>query len=80
MKSRPARAALIDRRRHFACRPYQRGQALVFTSVTVIVVLLTALAMFSMGQLGIHRMKLQNTADAVTYSAALTQARISVCI
>ncbi|MBV8032782.1 MAG: hypothetical protein JO035_14815 [Betaproteobacteria bacterium] len=53
----------------------QRGQALVFISVTTIVVLLAMLVMFSTGQLATHRMKLQNTADAVSYSSALVQAR-----
>lgn len=57
-------------------RPHgQRGQALVFVSVTTIVVLLAMLAMYSIGQLTTQRMKLQNTADAVAYSASLTQAR-----
>jgi len=63
---RPARAALSGR---------QRGQALVFISVTTLIILLSMLAMFSMGQLASHKTKLQNTADAVAYSVALTQAR-----
>ncbi|MRR52092.1 MAG: hypothetical protein EG825_14475 [Rhodocyclaceae bacterium] len=53
----------------------QRGQAMVFVSVTTIVVLLALLVMYSVGQLTNQRTKLQNTADAVAYSAALTQAR-----
>lgn len=53
----------------------QRGQALVFISVTTVVVLLAMLVMYSTGQLAAHRMKLQNTADAASYSAALVQAR-----
>lgn len=53
----------------------QRGQALLFISVTTVVVLLAMLVMFSTGQLAAHRMKLQNTADAATYSGALVQAR-----
>ena len=53
----------------------QRGQALVFISVTTVVVLLAMLVMFSTGQLAAHRMKLQNTADAASYSGALVQAR-----
>jgi hypothetical protein len=53
----------------------QRGQALVFVSVTMIVVLLAMLVMYSVGQLTTQRMKLQNTADAVAYSVSLTQAR-----
>src|SRR3954470_4463307 len=75
MGTRPAGAAQAGRWRGRARQIGQRGQALVFTSVTTIVVLLAALAMYSMGQLASTRMKLQNTADAVTYSAALTQAR-----
>jgi hypothetical protein len=53
----------------------QRGQAMVFVSVTTLIVLLALLAMYSTGQLTTQKMKLQNTADAVAYSAALTQAR-----
>jgi hypothetical protein len=53
----------------------QRGQALVFICVTTVVVLLAMLVMYSTGQLAAHRMKLQNTADAASYSAALVQAR-----
>jgi Flp pilus assembly protein TadG len=58
-----------------ALRGRQRGQALVFISVTTLIVLLAMLAMFSMGQLANNKTKLQNTADAVAYSVALTQAR-----
>ena len=75
MGSRPGRAAHAGCLRGRARQVGQRGQALVFISVTTVVVLLAALAMFSMGQFATTRMKLQNTADAVTYSAALTQAR-----
>src|SRR5690349_12677807 len=53
----------------------QRGQALLFISVTTVVVLLAMLVMFSTGQLAAHRMKMQNTADAASYSGALVQAR-----
>ncbi len=48
---------------------------MVFVSVTALIVLLALLAMYSTGQLSTEKMKLQNTADAVAYSAALTQAR-----
>src|SRR5262245_19765765 len=58
-----------------ALRGRQRGQALVFISVTTLIVLLAMLALFSMGQLSSNKTKLQNTADAVAYSVALTQAR-----
>lgn len=53
----------------------QRGQALLFVTVTALVMLLAMLTMFSMGQLTTEKMKLQNTADAAAYSAAIAQAR-----
>lgn len=53
----------------------QKGQSLVFITVTAVVVLLAMLMTFNVGQLSYHRIKLQNTADAAAYSAALTQAR-----
>ena len=53
----------------------QRGQALLFVTVTALVMLLAMLTMFSMGQLTTEKMKLQNTADAAAYSAAVAQAR-----
>ncbi len=53
----------------------QRGQALVFITVTSVVVLLALLATYNVGQLSYHRIKLQNTADAAAYSAAVVQAR-----
>jgi len=56
-------------------RHQQRGQALVFTLVTALVMLLAMLTLFSIGQLTTEKMKLQNTADATAYSAALAQAR-----
>jgi len=58
-----------------ALRGRQRGQALVFICVTTVVVVLAALVMYSVGQLTNNKMKLQNTADAAVYSAALVQAR-----
>lgn len=56
-------------------RARQRGQALVFIAVTTAVVLLGLLATFNVGQMTFHRMKLQNTADAAVYSAAVAHAR-----
>ena len=53
----------------------QRGQALLFVTVAALVMLLAMLTMFSMGQLTTEKMKLQNTADAAAYSAAVAQAR-----
>ncbi len=58
-------------RRHAA----QRGQALVFVTIVMIALLLALLTMYSMGQLTTEKMKLQNTADAAAYSAAVAQAR-----
>jgi len=48
---------------------------MVFVTVTMVFVLLALLVLYSSGQLTTQRMKLQNTADAMAYSAALTQAR-----
>lgn len=56
-------------------RKRQRGQALVFIAATTAIVLLVMLATFNVGQLSYHRMKLQNTADATAYTAAVSQAR-----
>ena len=58
-----------------AGRNRQRGQAMVFASVTMVIVLLAVLVMYNTGQLTTQKMKLQNTADAVAYSSALVQAR-----
>ncbi|MCE9640677.1 MAG: hypothetical protein K8S22_11100, partial [Betaproteobacteria bacterium] len=56
-------------------RAVQRGQALVFVTIVMLAVLLALLTMYSMGQLTTEKMKLQNTADAAAYSAAVAQAR-----
>jgi hypothetical protein len=56
-------------------RANQRGQALVFSLVTLGIIILTMVAMYSMGQQSINKMKLQNTADAAAYSAVLAEAR-----
>ena len=53
----------------------QRGQALLFVTVTMLVVLLAMLSMYSIGQLANEKTRLQNTADAAAYSAAIVQAR-----
>jgi hypothetical protein len=53
----------------------QRGQALIFITVMLAVVLLSLVTMYSVGQLATAKMKLQNTADAAVYSGALTEAR-----
>lgn len=71
MKQRFFLAGLTNQRMPRA----QRGQALVFITVTSVIVLLAMLATYNVGQLSYHRIKLQNTADAATYSAAVAQAR-----
>ncbi|MCW5603539.1 MAG: hypothetical protein KIT18_03190, partial [Burkholderiales bacterium] len=53
----------------------QRGQALVFIAITAVLVLLATLILYSSGQLATQRIKLQNTADAAAYSAAIVEAR-----
>ena len=53
----------------------QRGQALVFTTVTALIMMLAMLSMYSIGQLTNEKIRLQNTADAAAYSAAIAQAR-----
>jgi Flp pilus assembly protein TadG len=56
-------------------RKNQRGQALVFSLITVGIILLTMVTMYSMGQQSINKSKLQNTADAAAYSAVIAEAR-----
>jgi hypothetical protein len=53
----------------------QRGQALVFSLVTLGIIILVMVTMYSMGQQSINKMKLQNTADAAAYSAVQAEAR-----
>ncbi|MDF3035897.1 MAG: hypothetical protein K0S28_1171 [Paucimonas sp.] len=53
----------------------QRGQALVFSLITVSIILLVMVSMYTMGQQSIAKMKLQNTADAAAYSAVMAEAR-----
>lgn len=57
-----------------SCRR-QRGQALVFVTVTILVMVIAMLMTYSIGQLTNQKTRLQNTADAAAYSAALAQAR-----
>lgn len=54
---------------------HQRGQALVLSLFTVGIVVLVMFTMYSTGWQTIAKIKLQNTADAAAYSAALAQAR-----
>ncbi len=56
-------------------RVNQRGQALVFSLITLAIIILVMVTMYSMGQQSINKMKLQNTADAAAYSAVLAEAR-----
>jgi Flp pilus assembly protein TadG len=53
----------------------QRGQALVFSLITVGIIILVMVTMYSMGQQSISKTKLQNTADAAAYSAVQAEAR-----
>lgn len=70
---RPGRLRSLPR----SARPErrQRGQALVFALFTSVLVILALFAMYSMGGQTIEKIKLQNTADAAAYSAALAEAR-----
>ncbi|MGZ5885271.1 MAG: TadE/TadG family type IV pilus assembly protein, partial [Burkholderiaceae bacterium] len=53
----------------------QRGQALVFSLITVSIIILVMVSMYTMGQQSIAKIKLQNTADAAAYSAVQAEAR-----
>jgi competence protein ComGC len=53
----------------------QRGQALVFVTVTILIMVIAVMMTYNVGQLTNQKTRLQNTADAAAYSAALAQAR-----
>ena len=53
----------------------QKGQALVFSTITMVVVLLSLFMMVSSGLLTTEKMRLQNTTDAAAYSGALLVSR-----
>lgn len=53
----------------------QQGQALVFSLITVSIIILVMVSLYTMGQQSIAKMKLQNTADAAAYSAVQAEAR-----
>ena len=53
----------------------QRGQALVFSLITVGIIILVMVSMYTMGQQSISKTRLQNTADAAAYSAVQAEAR-----
>lgn len=53
----------------------QRGQALVFVTVTILLMVIAMMMTYNVGQLSNQKTRLQNTADAAAYSAAVAQAR-----
>jgi hypothetical protein len=53
----------------------QRGQALVFSLFAAVLIIVALFAMYSMNGQAIEKIKLQNTADAAAYSAAVAEAR-----
>ena len=53
----------------------QGGQILVFTAITLIVLVMFAASVYNVGMVVGEKMKLQNTADACAYSAAIWEAR-----
>ncbi|HQR04065.1 MAG: hypothetical protein JSR19_12715 [Proteobacteria bacterium] len=53
----------------------QRGQAMVLALLTSLLMVLGLYAMYSTGTQAIEKIKLQNTADAAAYSAAVAEAR-----
>jgi hypothetical protein len=65
----------IMQRHHLKRHSRQRGQAMVFATVTMVIILIALLMMYNTGKLTTEKMKLQNTADAVAYSAAVVEAR-----
>jgi hypothetical protein len=70
-------ADAMNQRIWFFSGPPKRegGQALVFALFASIVVILALFTMFSMGMQSIEKIRLQNTADAAAYSAAVAEAR-----
>lgn len=52
-----------------------KGQVLVLAIITMSVILLTTLIVFNVNQLTTNKERLQNTADAVTFSMAVVEAR-----
>jgi len=62
-------------RRNFSPHKNQRGQALVFSLITVGIIILVMAAMYTMGQQAINKTRLQNTADSAAYSAVQAEAR-----
>ena len=53
----------------------QRGQALVFSLFAAMLIIVSLYAMYSMNSQAVEKIKLQNTADAAAYSAAVAEAR-----
>ncbi|WP_374351284.1 TadE/TadG family type IV pilus assembly protein [Chitinimonas sp.] len=60
---------------HPAYLKNQRGQALVFSLLTAVVVILVLFATYNVGQQALAKMRLQNAADNTAYSVAIVQAR-----
>lgn len=74
--SRPCRFAPSEQILHrSSLLADQRGQALVFSLVTMSIILLVMVSLYTMGQQSIAKIRLQNTADAAAYSAVLAEAR-----
>ena len=67
--------AIIARHREYRWPRNERGQSLVFITITSAIVILALLVTYNVGQLSFYRIKLQNTADAAAYSAAVAQSR-----
>lgn len=53
----------------------QRGQALVFSMFAAMLIIVALYAMYSMNSQAVEKIRLQNTADAAAYSAAVAEAR-----
>lgn len=59
----------------FSSIKHQRGQALVFSALTAVVLILILFATYNVGQQVVAKMRLQNAADNTAYSVAIVQAR-----
>ncbi len=53
----------------------QQGQAIVYTLIFTVVILLSVLMLYNSGKLTSEKMKLQNAADATAYSISVLEAR-----
>lgn len=79
MRTSAANAPLLSVRAHQGLlrtsARRQRGQALVFSLFAAMLIIVSMYAMYSMNGQAIEKIKLQNTADAAAYSAAVAEAR-----